>query len=416
MNEQYPLGVSVLVRSMNRACLRDALEALDAQTYRHVQILVIDATGGELQALPVEVSLPCRIIPSATPLPRAEAANAGLDSVTTPYALFLDEDDLVDPNHLERLLAALATNEAPAAYAGVRLEQAGNNTETSTENSTDDVMDSPWLEGELLVRNTLPIHAVLFRMAAVKQANARFDTQLTLLEDWDFWLQLATQGAFIHAPGVSATYRLSLGESGLSAERSAERYEHARDTVYRKWLPSADLNVLSQCIGKLNDLSEQQRWDISQLRQDVAALHSESRTVYAEYKQDVEQYQEDAAALNSQIKSLEAYNLTLEEHNRTLEEQRSALEANYSSLEANYSTLENRYNTLESHFTALERSFQALLNSRSMRLTAPLRWLMSRLRQPTPDAALTPAAPAAPPPAKGRQKAPVGPIAIIVPV
>jgi len=413
VNEQYPLGVSVLVRSMNRACLRDALEALDAQTYRHVQILVIDATGGELQTLPIEVSLPCRIIPSATPLPRAEAANAGLDSVTTPYALFLDEDDLVDPNHLERLLAALATNKAPAAYAGVRLEQAGNNTETSTENSTenstDDVMDSPWLEGELLVRNTLPIHAVLFRMAAVKQANARFDTQLTLLEDWDFWLQLATQGAFIHVPGVSATYRLSLGESGLSAERSAERFEHARDTVYRKWLPSADLNVLSQCIGKLNDLSEQQRWDISQLRQDVAALHSESRTVYAGYKQDVEQYQEDAAALNSQIKSLEAYNLTLEEHNRTLEEQRSALEANYSALE-------NRYNTLESHFTALERSFQALLNSRSMRLTAPLRWLMSRLRQPTPDAAPTPAAPAAPPPAKGRQKAPVGPIDIIVPV
>tara|TARA_R110002049_G_scaffold114921_2_gene266571 strand:+ start:14493 stop:17876 length:3384 start_codon:yes stop_codon:yes gene_type:complete len=412
VNEQYPLGVSVLVRSMNRACLRDALEALDAQTYRHVQILVIDATGGALQELPVEMSLPSRIIPSASPLPRAEAANAGLDSVTTPYALFLDEDDLVDPNHLERLLAALAANEAPAAYAGVRLEQADNHTESKTS----DVVDSPWLEGELLVRNTLPIHAVLFRMAAVEQAKARFDSQLTVLEDWDFWLQLASQGAFIHVPGVSATYRLSLGESGLSAERSAERFEHSRATVYRKWLPSADLNVLSQCIGKLNDLSEQQRWDISQLRQDVTALHSESRTVFAQYRQDVEQYQEDAAALNSQIKSLEAYNLTLEEHNLTLEEQRSALEANYSALEANYSALENRYNTLESHFTALERSFQALLNSRSMRLTAPLRWIMSRLRQPTPDAAPTPAAPAAPPPAKSRQKAPVGPIDIIVPV
>ena len=65
----------------------------------------------------------------------------------------------------------------------------------------------------LQLENFLPIHAVLFRREVVEQSPAcRFDTDLQLFEDWDFWLQLAIRGPFRRVPGVSAIYALSTDE------------------------------------------------------------------------------------------------------------------------------------------------------------------------------------------------------------
>ena len=69
------------------------------------------------------------------------------------------------------------------------------------------VLDEPFDATRLWLANYLPIHAVLFARDLVA-AGARFDEDLEVYEDWDFWRQLAERQTFLHVGGVSATYRL----------------------------------------------------------------------------------------------------------------------------------------------------------------------------------------------------------------
>jgi hypothetical protein len=114
----------------------------------------------------------------------------------------------LEPQHLERLIAALQAHpQAVGAYAGVRVEtQDGAHLRD---------YDLPWSRQRLQGVNFLPIHAVLFRMESVRERGLRFDEQLPVLEDWDFWLQLTEAADLVHCPGVSAVYRQGLGQSAL---------------------------------------------------------------------------------------------------------------------------------------------------------------------------------------------------------
>jgi LmbE family N-acetylglucosaminyl deacetylase len=212
---QLPL-VSVLVRSMNRACLPEALASVALQTHANLELVVVNASGGPHRPLDfLPPTLPWRLVsPAPTahttdgPCGRAQAANLALAAAQGEYALFLDDDDLLEPLHLERLIAALQAHpQAVGAYAGVRVEtQDGAHLRD---------YDLPWSRQRLQGVNFLPIHAVLFRMDNVRQRGLRFDEQLPVLEDWEFWLQLTEGADLVHCPGVSAVYRQGLGQSAL---------------------------------------------------------------------------------------------------------------------------------------------------------------------------------------------------------
>jgi len=219
---QRPL-VSVLIRSMNRDCLPEALASVALQTYTHLEVVVVNASGGAHRSLDfLPASLPWRIVQEeseggtgapggevpAVPCGRARAANLALAAAQGRYALFLDDDDLLQPQHLERLVQVLhAHPQAAGAYAGVRVE-------TLDGDHLRDY-DLPWSRARLQGVNFLPIHAVLFRLDPVRQRELRFDEQLPVLEDWDFWLQLTEEADLVHCPGVSALYRQGLGQSAV---------------------------------------------------------------------------------------------------------------------------------------------------------------------------------------------------------
>jgi hypothetical protein len=51
---------------------------------------------------------------------------------------------------------------------------------------------------------------------AVLRTKLRFKEELPVLEDWAFWRSLAKERGFSHCPGVTATYRQTLGDSHVS--------------------------------------------------------------------------------------------------------------------------------------------------------------------------------------------------------
>ena len=224
--------VSVIVRSMDRPSLAAALDSVVLQTYRPIELVVVNALGQGHRPLPQRCGgLPVVAVaaPDGQPLLRAQAANRGLAAAAGQLLLFLDDDDLLLPDHVSRLAAALrARSEAPAAFADVaqgRLQ--GGNWQPVP------CFDAGFAPVRLLLENYLPIHGVMFRRT-LPGAAPRFDEDFDLFEDWDFWLQLAEHGAFVHVPGVSARYLVSDGQQSDVFTGSAAA-QAARDRLVEKW-------------------------------------------------------------------------------------------------------------------------------------------------------------------------------------
>jgi hypothetical protein len=76
---------------MGRSCLADALNSLAAQSYRQIEVVVVDATGGRHPPLPANIVADerFRLLYAGRPLKRPAAANFGLDATTGEYIGFL---------------------------------------------------------------------------------------------------------------------------------------------------------------------------------------------------------------------------------------------------------------------------------------------------------------------------------------
>lgn len=223
--------VSVLIRSMNRPQLQDALDSLALQTYPNIEVVVINARREEHRHLGAWCGrFPLRVVSTGKPLMRSPAANVGLANADGDFLLFLDDDDWLAPGHIAALVAALKSDDAcRVAYAGVELR--GPNREPLDV----DPMNEPFDVGRLYGGNYIPIHAILFARTLLVEG-LRFDDTLDVYEDWDFLLQLARLSGFVHVDEISAYYRAT-GTSGVGVQGDDALIHKARERIFEKWKP-----------------------------------------------------------------------------------------------------------------------------------------------------------------------------------
>jgi LmbE family N-acetylglucosaminyl deacetylase/glycosyltransferase involved in cell wall biosynthesis/GT2 family glycosyltransferase len=228
---EIPL-VSVIVRSMDRPTLPDALASLAAQTYPNIEVVVVNAKGVPHSPLPeYENRLAMRFVETGAPLKRSPAANAGLDAAQGEYVAFLDDDDTVDPDHLGELVAVLRSERDDAiAYSAVRCVDRND-----PQRRVMRVLGEPFeRRAKLLAGNFIPSHALLFPRRLVGDG-IRFDETLDVYEDWDFWLQLTERARFVYVDRVSATY-FTGGSSEVSPLAfDAEAVRRAARALFDKW-------------------------------------------------------------------------------------------------------------------------------------------------------------------------------------
>ena len=211
---------------MGRPELARAMASIAAQTYRPIEIVLVDAAGAGIPA-PRHAGLGVRLV-SRGPLDRAAAANAGLEAARGAWIGFLDEDDELAPEHVASLVSLAASSGAPVAFSQTRLvDRAGNTTR---------LLGGPFDRQALLRSNYIAIHAALFRRTYI-EAGARFDPEMVGFEDWDFWLQLATRGEFAFTGDATAIYHAEEGASGSGTGGNLDREAALarRERLMRKW-------------------------------------------------------------------------------------------------------------------------------------------------------------------------------------
>ena len=262
--------VSILIRSMGRDELSDALTSVKFQHWPNIEIVIVDASGKESVSPPPAPGRPLRLLRTDRALNRSEAANLLLDSADGEFALFLDDDDWIAPDHIERLMAALVPLPSHAlSYAGVLCVEQDAHGDLAAHGLRWRMVrryDAPFDAERLMAENYIPLHAALFRLAPVRsQPELRFDPALDVFEDWDFWLQLLEVGPFIHVPGVSGYYRIH-GDAGMGVQTGDEASALRNlEILLSKWIQRWDIARIRNFVGwsrqisTLRDELEQQR-------------------------------------------------------------------------------------------------------------------------------------------------------------
>ena len=352
--------VSVLVRSMDRPLLQEALDSLALQTYPNIEVLVINARGKEHRPLGAWCGrFPLRVISTGAPLMRSRAANVGLDNATGAYLLFLDDDDWLAPNHVAGLVAALLDNgSCKVAYTGVGVRN------FSREEMGIQPFNEDFNAGRLRGGNYIPIHAAMFASSLLDNG-VRFDEAFAVYEDWDFFLQLLLVTPFAHVNTVSAFYRAS-GTSGVGVCADPKARNEGRAQIFEKWRgewSGAQIDEMVQSVVNLEKVKQKQLSDTLLALDEAHAALNQAHAALSQTQ----------AALSQTRASLEEKELRLNKLSRSVVE------------------LENQLAEKVGNIQVTDGRLYDMLHSTSWRVTAPIRWLgraVLRIKRATKSATL----------------------------
>lgn len=196
--------------------LREAIESALAQTVPCEVIVVDDGSTDETPGVVASFGDRIRSIVLAHGGPSL-ARNAGIDAAGGEFVMFLDADDLIEPNKIEAQLAAFS-DEIGWVLCDVRIDDAATGrSQTASERYDYAARElGGWIQPILTERNIIPIMSPLVRRSVL--SNIRFDDS-KIPEDWHFWHSVSGAARVRYLPHVLATYRKSrTGRSRMPAQ------------------------------------------------------------------------------------------------------------------------------------------------------------------------------------------------------
>lgn len=181
--------ISVIIPTFNREKLVvDAINSLKNQTYKNLEIIVVDDCSTDNTRVQVEKIIDPRIVyirhDKNNGAPKAR--NTGIQKASGEFIAFLDSDDQWLPAKLEKQMAVFKKNQkAAVVYTGVK-----NTSGTILRSET-----IPQFRGniltELLKSNCVgTTSTVVIRKTCLLEAGG-FDPKLPSCQDWDLWIKLA---------------------------------------------------------------------------------------------------------------------------------------------------------------------------------------------------------------------------------
>ncbi|MCL4836668.1 MAG: PIG-L family deacetylase [Thermoanaerobaculia bacterium] len=215
--------VSVVVRTVDRpALLAEALASLAASSYRRLEVVVVN-DGGAPPEVPAGFPFAVRRLDLAPRRGRGGAANAGIGAATGSHVAFLDDDDLVEPEHFEVLAGLVSAAGVRVAYTDAAVGVYELDPEGGWRCAERRIPYSRDFDPELLaLDNYIPFNTLLVERALLGAAGP-VDESLPFFEDWELLVRLSGLARFHHLPRVTCEYRHFRGGGRIFGESPAER-------------------------------------------------------------------------------------------------------------------------------------------------------------------------------------------------
>lgn len=222
--------VSILIPCHNAALwLKQTLDAVFAQTWPAMEVILVD-DGSTDQSASVARQFAVhglRIVTQAN-AGQCAAANRALRLARGGYIKFLDADDLISPDMVERQVNALLAHPGCVAYSEwARFHEVPAEAVFTPRPGWRDAAPVDWLV-ELWERAQPMMQCGQFLLPRDLLARTGgWDERLSLINDFEFFARLVTASAgVVYTPGARLYYRSGL-PSSLSRCRTAPAWESA---------------------------------------------------------------------------------------------------------------------------------------------------------------------------------------------
>jgi len=241
----HPL-VSIVMPTFSRPnTLRESLARLAQQTYPNLEIIVVNNAGTPVLDV-VEQFPNARLIDRDVNTGNAtRPRNDGIAVARGEYIMFLDDDDVLFADHVERMVWALECSGRDAAYSDF-LVRFVDRAEDGSESLWGWDLQKPFgiTSYEMLVANRLGYFTVFMRRSLVERIGA-FAEEVLGGEEVEYWLRIAKHTDFIHVAQPSSAYTVVRDWRGQLSEKSHALYAGGYEQVYQRY-PAEDLPLVRQ--------------------------------------------------------------------------------------------------------------------------------------------------------------------------
>ena len=334
--ETPPPLVTVLLPTCNRReFLPAAIRSIRDQTLQDWKLLVLNDGGEDVSDLVAGFGDPrieCHAFPHRG---KAGALNAGLALVRSKYVAYMDDDDLVYPDHLAELVALAEREGAEFVYSDtweVQVGPDGRELRRRIENDADVSFD------DIRFFNKIN-HKQILHVKRLADEAGPYDERLRILIDYDYIRRLARLAPPVHLRKTTGEHFLRLTS------------DNAEDVASITGLWASDPETCGRSVAAVFEKDPAALADLYRF-----ALRDRNRAAALEKGLLAER--EAHARAKSDIAVL-----------------RKALAETRTALAENRDALRNAGKRIET----IERSLSYRLG---MAATAPLRWIAGRLRRP----------------------------------
>lgn len=223
------LTISVVVPTCGRLeSLRRAVASVLAQTYRRVEVVVVDdvTRDGTSQWLDALDDDRVRVVRNHERRGEGGSRNAALEVVTGEVVTFLDDDNEFDPDWLRSVAWLFQEHPDTKVVFGARV--------------VDDVerhhgrpgRGMPWFQLNEWDRDLNRQRCLVdVNVLAHRRSDVRFDPDLVIFTDWDYLLGLTAEVDPVRLPCIATYYSTSATDraTDLARPREAEMYARVRE-------------------------------------------------------------------------------------------------------------------------------------------------------------------------------------------
>lgn len=226
-------NISVIIPAYNAAkYINKTIQSVLEQTYLDWELIIINdgSTDATLEQIS-QISDPRLKVFNFPNAGVAISRNRGMNQASGEYIAFLDADDLWTPDKLASQLSALKANpQAAVAYSWVDYI---DESEKFLYPGIHTRINGDAYE-QLLVRNILEngSNPLIKKSACIAIGN--FEQSLTPAEDWDFYLRLAKNYAFVTVPLPQILYRISTNSGSTNVEKMEQKILQVLDKAYNQ--------------------------------------------------------------------------------------------------------------------------------------------------------------------------------------
>lgn len=204
--------VSIIIRTCGRPhILKGALESVRNQTYKNLEVIVAEDGENTAQAMLEKdfTDLNIKYAYTGARKGRTVVGNLALSMATGDYFNFLDDDDLLFPEHVEVLLREVQKTTNLAAYSIAYESVVKYDTKRNCYKEYRRWIRyrQPFNRTFLTFNNYIPIQSILFSKKLYEELGG-FDETMDMLEDWELWVRYSTKTDFCFVKEITSLYRV----------------------------------------------------------------------------------------------------------------------------------------------------------------------------------------------------------------